>query len=586
MARRNTIDDSDWDEVMFINGYAVFMGYLMMGVRGLGILVITWTTVVLLGGFVSVLGKKDLWCLTGITLVETAGVFNVLLEETMSDFLRSWWGLLGAAVSTITKPFKKGKGKAVLYLLGMYISAGVSLWRLIEHDFGNDDGGPNLKPALQVLYSLAVAQGVLFGYKQMHALGAKIGLAEFVAEALIESEEIKSVDKDTVSAYLEDIVAGCEKDPSFATGRNLVTYAVDLIVEAKSNDGFIAGVKILGTFRFHRGRRLLAKHLLSKSASSSHMIQRLLETLGPRSPYSSEIREKAACVVSLVAQSIHLEQYPVCIECISSLLDTFEEYSWVPEGYGRRDHRLPKEYERDWLLEQYERGWLLEQYERGWLLFETEPSSVDSTTSAEDAGNLLLLREYYGLVRQGLIILQRLSIREDNCKVITNTEGLLLKITAPLISKQLHRDHHDLWSDIAQESMQLMMQLLATPGNTGTKIQSEEAIICTFESIFECPECEPRLKRRAKCPSTHVLRKNSDIGRLACEKLLTMLSSNQEPSAMQRLQRRGDQGSPTSMLQAVRFVLGDLTRAFLDAGNVSNRVIAGRILDHLWCSNH
>ena len=101
----------------------------------------------------------------------------------MSDFLRSWWGLLGAAVGTITKPFKKGKGKgltdrstasivlalvisgiqalvlgvilcpvAVLYLLGMYISAGVSLWRLIEHDFGNDDGGPNLKPALQVLY--------------------------------------------------------------------------------------------------------------------------------------------------------------------------------------------------------------------------------------------------------------------------------------------------------------------------------------------------------------------------------------------------------------------------------------------------
>ena len=75
---------------------------------------------------------------------------------------------------------------------------------------------------------------MLFGYKQIHALGAKVGLAEFVAEELIESENIKSVNKDTVSAYLEDIVAGCEKDPSFASGRNLVTYAVDLIMEAKS----------------------------------------------------------------------------------------------------------------------------------------------------------------------------------------------------------------------------------------------------------------------------------------------------------------------------------------------------------------
>ena len=52
---------------------------------------------------------------------------------------------------------------AVLYMLGLYLFAGISLWRLIQHDYGNPDGGANLKPALNVLYSLAMVQGVVYG---------------------------------------------------------------------------------------------------------------------------------------------------------------------------------------------------------------------------------------------------------------------------------------------------------------------------------------------------------------------------------------------------------------------------------------
>lgn len=187
------------------------------------------------------------------------------------------------------------------------------------------------------------------------------------------------------------------------------------------------------------------------------------------------------------------------------------------------------------------------------------------------------------------------------------------KITAPLKSDQLHQGHHDKWSEIAEELLKLMSRLMATPGETGRKLRSELSgnnaeVISVLKSITACPECEVLLIRRAiqiyldlsLDPSNIMDNRTSStnftwillriflvpddcfdkmlLGMLSSnQELLDMLSSNQEPSTILPLQ--SEEGKSMSMLQSVSLVLGNLIRAVVDAGNISNRVHAAEILE-------
>jgi hypothetical protein len=273
------------------------------------------------------------------------------------------------------------------------------------------------------------------------------------------------------------------------------------------------------------------------------------------------------------------------IECISSLLDTFEEYSWRPEGYKRYLGVLPKGYERDWLLDEGERWYC--------CTIDAIPRVTAADSKTQESDNDNRLQSYKDLVVQGLRILQKLAINEDNCRVISNSEGLLSKTMAPLISEQLHGDHHDEWSGIAVESLQFMNRFMATlgGGTETTKMRSE--ISSNIQAIFRtlgCHKCQVLLKRQAAqvllqlspdtppsivprrsssiifawtlldiflLPdyhfdrmrgSTHLAKKSSDIARLAGEKMQAMISSKTEASG-------------TSMLPSVvGDVIGSLAR--------------------------
>lgn len=73
---------------------------------------------------------------------------------------------------------------------------------------------------------------------------------------------------------------------------------------------------------------------------------------------------------------------------------------------------------------------------------------------------------------------------------------------APLISDHIGACNHKEWSKMAEESLELLKRLMATPGETGTKLRSgnlidSQVIIRTLNGILECHECEVLTKRQA-----------------------------------------------------------------------------------------
>jgi hypothetical protein len=207
-------------------------------------------------------------------------------------------------------------------------------------------------------------------------------------------------------------------------------------------------------------------------------------------------------------------------------------------------------------------------------------------------------------------------VNENNCRVISNTEGLLSKTMAHLTSDKLHEDHHDEWYSIAEESLEFMNQFMATlgGGTETTKLTSEisSSSQAAIMRTLGCHKCNLLLKRQAaqvllhlpldtppsivpgasgsesssiifvwilldifllpdrrERGATHLLKQSSYTTRLAIEKMQAMMHSKTEASG-------------TSMLPSVvGDVIGSLARTVAGAENKAYRIHAAMILEHL-----
>lgn len=453
----------------------------------------------------------------------------------------------------------------VLYACGLVITTGIAAWRLLRRDYGGGGGG-NMWAALDVLYTLVLVQGVLSYYRfSSRFCQERLALDVAKAYSFPDPEAYESntqrwryyTVQNSLRRYVRETRIGCENDPSFAKGRNLVKYAVDAMddqIAAESSNWsrsrFIHGASILDVLlsnpRLEEQHRLIKKHLIS-SPSSGELLRKLMQLLDSAVGYP---KMYGVWIMTHLASDLRPdEQLPAAsqlIHLIASLLEA------------------PGEDERN---------------------------------------TFYFMQE---VIVEVLRLLEKLVAADDGwCHAVAEKEGLLANIMLPLRSDLQHTKYHGHDRDwmptrgLIGASIQVMRRLVNAPGATGDKLRREISgsrdAMASMERILRCDQCNDCLLMQGVLeiytklgggPSIIATRRKHLIKKL----VLIFTDQRQTEGSMllagEMLATLSSQGVENIkiILQAKPDVVADLTR-ILEEKNTKCRIIAAQILEQL-CIHH
>ncbi|WOL03460.1 hypothetical protein Cni_G12180 [Canna indica] len=324
-----------------------------------------------------------------------------------------------------------------LYWLQLVAAAScvsLSLMRLVEQDFGelqpNDPDKKNRKPALNMFYSLALAEALLFLAEKAY-WEWKVSYRRLLEEVNRECH-LGAAGMVSIKRFFYDAYSKCIEGSIFdGLKMDLVTFAAELL-GSTSRDEQLIGARILLKFstnhRFTHGT-------LRKIGTSMPVIERLIEMLNWKNPAEEELRRSAAVIVSKLAgkkqNALRVAGIPGALDSISSLLYT-----------GRSSLKSrPDEV----------------------CLLCSPSSHADGEFSVF---NLL-----------GLLILKKLANDHDNCGKIGNTRGLLAKIidfTGGAGQRLRARESvTESQAKAVKRSLQVVKMLASTTGQTGKLLRKE-----------------------------------------------------------------------------------------------------------------
>lgn len=411
---------------LVLNRLLVAEVFLQMLASGLGTVALVWATVVLLGGFSTMLVRLDFWLTTAIVFVETARIVGYnsapeakfFVDVPASAFFGRNILQIGSAtgfVGLITM------GPALIALAPIFAASAcmtLSIWRLLSIDgYGGsstESSNANLKPALILFYALVLSQGVLFLMWFVVAMSRSAKAKKL--RQYFKNEE--TITNRFIASTLDTCV---EKGVVNTLNRTVITFAEELLQSEQSGDHGVA-VSVLHVVVIERKERRAGA--IEQICSSEQLVGMLFRLLSSKSPLDLDTRTLAAKIVKKLSNKLYLANIPGAANVLSSMLD-----ACFMETRAQTSH--------------------------------TTGQTLVSIKS--DNGEIIV---------HGLQILCKLADDPGNCTEMNNTKDLVSKIIASLT--------HGLHKAIASESatvevviasLGLLVKLTSRTGESSTELR-------------------------------------------------------------------------------------------------------------------
>lgn len=345
-----------------------------------------------------------------------------------------------------------------LQLASATVCVALSLMKLIRHDYGEvakgDTDKRNRKAALNIFYSLALAEALLFllekAYWEWKVIYCKL-LEEVNKECDLGPSGMVSIRR-----FFYDAYSRCVNGSIFdGLKMDMVSFAMELL-GSSSPDEQLIGARILRQFAMNER---FCDDTLQKIGISLSVIERLVEMLNWKDLQEEEIRRSAAEILSKLAgkkqNSLRVAGIPGAMESISSLLQTNRSSTGATDEIGEK---------RD----------IADHAHYGFWTFN----------------------------HLGLVILKKLARDHDNCGKIGNTRGLLPKIidfthAGEGLLKNANATHSQILT--IKRSLQVVKMLASTTGTTGEHLRREISelvfTISNIRDILRYGEKHPMLQK-------------------------------------------------------------------------------------------